>query len=110
MMNETKVKKLFGLRIKELRKSKKWSQDTLAVKTEISPKYVSRMEMGQQFPSITTLLKIAKAFDVELKDLFEFTHGEESPKKLKDDLKNLIKEADSDKLKMLVKVGRAIVN
>lgn len=108
-MNELKVKTLFGLRIKELRKAKSLSQDALAEKADISSKYVSRIEMGQHFPTINTLIKLADVLDVELKDFFEFAHAEENPKKLKDNLKGLIKEADHDKLKLLVKVGRAIV-
>ena len=108
-MNEAKVKALFGLRIKELRKAKNLSQDALAEKADISSKYVSRIEMGQHFPTINTLIKIAEVLDVELKDFFEFAHGEENQKELKDNLKNLVKEADYDKLKLLVKVGRAIV-
>lgn len=108
-MEEAKIKVLFGLRIKELRKAKRLSQDVLSEKADLSSKYISRIEMGQHFPSINTLIKLAEVLDVELKDFFEFTHGEESPKKLKDNLKRIIKEADYDKLKLLVKVGRAIV-
>ena len=108
-MTEANIKTLFGLRIKELRKAKSLSQDSLAEKADISSKYVSRIEMGQHFPTINTLIKLAEVLDVELKDFFEFSHGEENPKKLKDNLKGLIKEANYDKLKLMLKVGRAIV-
>lgn len=108
-MKEAKVKVLFGLRIKELRKAKNLSQELLAEKSDISPKYLSRIEMGHHFPTINTLIKLAEVLGVELKDFFEFAHAEESPKVLRENLKGLIKEADHDKLRLLVRIGRAVV-
>lgn len=103
------VKALFGMRMKELRKNVGLSQEELAEKAEISSKYISRIEMGQHFPSIDTLVKLADALNVELKDFFEFAHEAENPKELKRVIEGMLKEADTDKLKMLVKVARAVV-
>tara|TARA_B100000315_G_scaffold93304_1_gene85855 strand:+ start:56 stop:364 length:309 start_codon:yes stop_codon:yes gene_type:complete len=100
---------LFGLRVKELRKAKNLSQDMVSEGADISTKYLSRIETGKHLPTMNTLIKIAEVLNVELKDFFEFAHIEESTKELKDSLKGLIKEADHNKLRLLVKVGRAIV-
>ena len=107
MMKE--IKELFGKRIKELRRNLGLSQEELAEKAEISSRYLSRVEMGQQFPSIDTLVKLAKALNVELKDFFEFAHETPNPRELKEILDGLLKEADEDKLRLLVKVVRAVV-
>ncbi len=103
------IKFLFGKRLKELRKTLGLSQDELAEKTDISSKYLSRIEMGQHFPSINTLVKLANALNVELKDFFEFAHETTSTLELKEILNSLINEADEDKLRLLVKVTRAVV-
>jgi len=100
---------LFGMRIKELRKNKGLSQEEAAEKINISSKYLSRIEMGQHFPSIDTLVNLAEALKVELKDFFEFAHETNDPKELKRALEGIVREVDRDKLRLLVKVARAMV-
>lgn len=46
---------------------------------------------------------------VELKDFFEFAHETDDPKELKRIMDGILQEADRDKLKLLVKVARAMV-
>ncbi len=103
------IKTLFGKRMKELRKNLGLSQDELAEKVDISSKYLSRIEMGQHFPSIDTLVKLANALNVELRDFFEFAHQTPSTRELNETLNSLIREADGDKLRLLVKITRAVV-
>lgn len=63
---------LLGMKIKELRKVKHLSQEELSDKIGISPKHLSRLEMGRGFPSLETLEKIAVILNVELKEFFDF--------------------------------------
>lgn len=103
------VKRLFGIRVKGLRKNRGLSQEELAEKVDISSKYLSRIEMGQHFPSLDILVNLADALNVELKDFFEFAHEKPNPKELRETLNTLLKEADEDKMRLLVKVVRAVV-
>ncbi len=103
------VKRLFGMRMKELRKNRRLSQEELAEKADISSKYLSRVEMGQHFPSLDVLIKLANVLNVELKDFFEFAHEAKSSKELKEALSSLLKEAGEEKLRFLVKLIRAVV-
>lgn len=66
------LKKELGKRIQQLRKHKKFTQDTLAEFIGIDPKNVSRIENGNSYPSPETLVSIAKALDVEIYELFVF--------------------------------------
>ena len=100
---------LFGIRIKELRKNLKLSQEELAERANISAKYLSRIEMGQQFPSIDMLERLAGTLKVELKDFFEFSHGTNNRGELIKNIKNLLEEADDERLKLLVKLVRAVI-
>lgn len=49
-----------------LRKTKKWSQADLALKTKISQVMVGKYERGDAIPSIEVAKKIADAFEVSL--------------------------------------------
>lgn len=97
-----------GARIKEVRKSRGLSQERLAEKAEISPRFLSRLEVGQQSPSIETLARLAEALGVELWELCDFGH-EGTVKELQETLRKLIHESDERKLRLAVKVFRAVV-
>ena len=55
------------------------------------------------------LERLANALNVELKDFFEFTHKTQSPKELRSLMNVLLKEADKERLSLLVKIARAVV-
>ena len=67
------IKKLIGKRIKELRKAQGISQQQLAELANIDQRNLSHIECGDTFPS-RSLLDLAKALNIELKDLFDFEH------------------------------------
>jgi len=102
------TKELLGARIKELRKARMLSQAQLSEKIDIDPKHLSRIEVGRGYPSLNTLEKIGKALDVEMKDFFEFMHFV-SDKELNENINKLIKETDKDKLRLALKILRAVI-
>jgi transcriptional regulator with XRE-family HTH domain len=69
-MEDTRA--LLGMRIKEIRKTKQFSQEQLSEMVGISPKHLSRIEMGRGYPSIETLVKIASILNIEIKEFFDF--------------------------------------
>jgi transcriptional regulator with XRE-family HTH domain len=102
------TKELLGARIKELRKAKGLSQDTLAERVGIDAKHLSRLEVGGSYPSLDTLERLAQVLGVDLKEFFEFTHLDE-PKELKNALTNLTRQLTDAQVRVAVKVLRAIV-
>ena len=50
-------KQLLGMRIKEFREKRKFTQDKLAEIVGIDPKHLSRIENGRNYPSFETLEK-----------------------------------------------------
>lgn len=60
---------LLGNKIRSLRESKGYSQDTFALEVELGRSYYGRLERGQINPSILTLLKISAALKVNLIEL-----------------------------------------
>lgn len=103
------TKELLGSRIKEIRKLRKLSQEELSEKINIDPKHLSRIEVGRGFPSLDTLERLADVLNVDIKDLFEFSHKAPSQRELKETLNSLFKEADEERLRLLVKIAKAVV-
>jgi transcriptional regulator with XRE-family HTH domain len=58
-------------RIKQLRGTHGWSQEVLAERASIQRSYLADLERGSRNPSVRTLVKLANAFQVGLRDLFE---------------------------------------
>lgn len=71
-MDETDFLKL-GYKIKYERVKKKISQLDLSLLTGLTTRTISRIECGTIDPKYSTLVKIAKALDLEIKDLLNFT-------------------------------------
>ena len=66
------TKKQLGQKIKQVRKSKKITQEKLAEIIGVDFGYISKLEVGQNFPSIPTLNKIAQALDVDISIFFNY--------------------------------------
>ena len=92
--------KLIGARIKELRRSKNLSQDRLSECIGVDSKHLSRIELGKSFSSLETLEGIAKVLQVELKDLFDFSHLETSDMDIKQ-IEGLLEGLSQDKLRLV---------
>ncbi|MEW6680758.1 MAG: helix-turn-helix transcriptional regulator [bacterium] len=59
-----------GDRIRDLRKKRGLSQEKLALRADIHPTYLGRIERGEVALTIITLHKIAKALEVSLGQFF----------------------------------------
>ena len=108
-MNAAIIKKLIGKRVKSLRREKLLTQEGLAEKADLNPKYLSSLELGKENPTLDTLLKLSKALKVELSDIFILEHEQENIRQLKKSISTLIKEANPEKLKITAKLVRAIL-
>lgn len=70
----TKLSKKLGQRIKEIRERQNIKQIELAEIIEMEPSNLSKLENGNQLPKEENLEKIAKALNVDIKELFDFGH------------------------------------
>lgn len=71
-MNLENFYKNLGTRIKYLREQVGLTQEQLAVKAEISLDFLGKIEVCINKPGLRSLLKIADALEVKIKDLFDF--------------------------------------
>lgn len=66
------VQQKFGHRVRELRESRKVSQEELAYTAGMHRTYLGGIERGERNPSLKNIAAIAKALDVDLSELFRF--------------------------------------
>ena len=71
------LKEGFGARLKELRRAKGYTQEKLAEKLDITQRQLTRIETGENFPSVETIEKISFYLEADLTSLFDFTWDKE---------------------------------
>lgn len=71
-MKEKNILDKLADKVKDLRKMNDFSQEKLAEKSGLSPTYIGNIERAEQNPTLTTLEKIAKAFNITVEELLSF--------------------------------------
>jgi len=71
IMTSLNINEKIGIKVRLLRTKSKFSQEKLAEFAEINKNTVGMIERGEISPSIETLEKIAKALNIELKELVD---------------------------------------
>ena len=84
------IKSLLGKRIRDFRKQRGLSQEDLGWKAELHFTYIGAIERGEKNCSITTLEKVAKGLEIDIKDLFNIPLHETDINKLKEEINNKI--------------------
>ena len=64
------IKKTLGLKIKELRKKAKFSQEKFSEMVDMNPRQIVRIENGESFPTAENLERIALALRITPQELF----------------------------------------
>jgi transcriptional regulator with XRE-family HTH domain len=59
----------FGAEVRRRRESLGWSLPELAKRSGLTYNYIGAVEMGHREPSLSTMLKLGKGFDVPLSEL-----------------------------------------
>jgi transcriptional regulator with XRE-family HTH domain len=62
----------FGKHLKKTRESRGFTQENLANDIEVEISQINRIERGEINTTISTLLVLAKALNIEVKYLFDF--------------------------------------
>ncbi len=95
--------KLFGKRLKEIRKNKNYTQENLAERIGLEPKQICRMENGVCFTSFDKLQKIAQTLNVELYEIFKFNHKQPKDALIKE-MNEIFKNASNEKIELIYKI------
>lgn len=71
-LRDTEYLLKFGLRLKELRQSKDYSQSFFADKCNIERSQIVRLEKGQINPTILTLKILSESLEISISELMNF--------------------------------------
>ena len=63
----------FGQRVREIRKEKNLSQEELSFKADLHRTYIGMIERAEKNITLINIEKIAKALNVDIKELFNDT-------------------------------------
>lgn len=61
----------FGQKVRAIRKEKNLSQEVLAGRSDLDRTYIGGVERGERNISLINIGKLAKALDIDIKDLFD---------------------------------------
>lgn len=65
------IKAKFGVRLKELRLEKRYSQERLALKAGVDRTYIPSIEKGERNVSLQILQKLSGALEMTISELLE---------------------------------------
>ena len=68
---DSQIQRKFGDRVREIRKQKGLSQESLALACDLDRSYIGGVERGERNISLINIYKIAEALGVKAKELFD---------------------------------------
>ena len=82
-------------------------QEKLAEILELDIGYISKLEIGRNFPIIGTLEKIAKVLDIDLYKLFQFPESQDD--NFEEEIINIYKKLNKEKQYTLYRVAKGLL-
>lgn len=87
-----------GSKIKELRRNRRLSQEELADIINVNFRTIQRIETGRNVPSLETLSKLAQAFEIHIRDFFNFEYLKDR-KEIIGSVNEILNKMDDEKLR-----------
>jgi len=97
------ISKNLGLRIKELREKRGFTQLRLAEILNMEASNLSKIERGVQIPKEESLEKLVQALDIEVKDLFDNAHFADKKTLIKK-INNILEISDTNLVQKFYKI------
>jgi len=102
--------KSVGRRIRDLRKTKGWTQEELAERASLHYSYIGGVERGDRNISLTTLERIASALEVAPLELFRFDAEDADDKKSAiDAYVSHVADRTVEEIKLIYKINQDIL-
>ena len=107
------LRKLFGQRLRSLRRSKGLTQEWLAEKAGLHATYIGIIERGKQGASLDTIEKLATALGVKEEKFFSFVsrkYSIEEKEELIIDIENTLRKQKTEDIRKILQVCRIILS
>lgn len=95
--------KHLGKWIKELRKSKGFTQERLSEIVGVDPKHLSRIECGKNDPSIDLITRISNALELELHLFFQTEHLKDKKALIKE-INEVLEASPDENVRLFYKI------
>lgn len=99
--------KLFGKRVRAIRKVAKITQEKAAEAAHLNAKYLGEIERGEKRPSFEAIIALANALGVSPATLFQFDGDESDEKTLRRRIEILLRDASPQQLVQVHRIIRA---
>lgn len=97
-MKGKSIESRVGTRVSECRRTAGLTQEKLAEQVNVTPGTISRLERGENIPSIKALGKIAEVLALDLHDLFNFTNKRTARDEVLEEVIYSLKQRNTEEL------------
>lgn len=101
--------KLFGKRVRTLRKAGKLTQEKAAEAAHLNSKYLGEIERGEKRPSFEAIMALAKALNVSPEIFFRFERDETDERNLRNKIAIMLQGTSAHQLQLVHKVVKALL-
>lgn len=101
--------KLFGRRVRAVRKAAKITQEKAAEAAHLNSKYLGEIERGEKRPSFEAVMALAKALNVSPEVFFRFDSEESDERTLRRGIETVLREANLAQLRQVQRILRAVL-
>ena len=101
--------KLFGKRVRAIRKAAKITQERAAEEAGLNSKYLGQIERGEKRPSFDAIVALSKALHVSPALFFQFDREESDERILRRKIESLLHERTPQQLQQAYKILRTLL-
>jgi transcriptional regulator with XRE-family HTH domain len=101
--------KLFGMRLRTIRKTAGITQEEAAEKARLNPKYLGQIERGEKRPSFDAIISLAGALQVIPSAFFQFDREEKDSKILRKKIDSMLQGCGPEKLQKVYRITKALL-
>jgi transcriptional regulator with XRE-family HTH domain len=101
--------KLFGKRVRAIRKAAKITQEKAAEAAHLNSKYLGEIERGEKRPSFEAIIALAKALNVSPEAFFQLDREDGDEKTLRRRIETLLKDVNLQQLRQVQRLLKALL-
>jgi len=100
--------KLFGKRVRSIRRAAKVTQEDAAEGAPLNAKYLSEIERGEKRPSFEAILALTKALNTSPAAFFQFDREDSDEKTLRRKVESLVNKSTQEQRRQAYRVLKAL--
>jgi len=103
------ILKIFGKRVRALRRAKDMTQEQVAERAGLSLQSVGEIERGRGNPTLVNIERLSEALNAELTELFDLGDVKMTKEQVLQELSTLLESASEEQVRALLTMVRVLV-